>query len=267
MPLDLLVVVKGAGDLATGVACRLHRAGLAVVMTDVARPTAIRRTVAMAEAVYAGEVTVEGIRGRLVPGAREAQAALADRVLPVLVDPEARIVLDLHPQAVVDARMAKRNLGTHIHEAPAVIGLGPGFYAGRDVHAVVETLRGHDLGRVLLEGEAAANTGVPGIVGGQGELRVLRAPAGGSFTALQHIGDPVSAGQTVAEVDGRPVVSALSGVLRGILHDGLPVHPGMKVGDVDPRGIRDYCFTISDKALSVGGGVLEAILYLLHDRL
>jgi len=259
---DLLVVIKGAGDLATGVAFRLWRAGLAVVMTEVARPTAIRRAVALAEAVYEREVTIEGLSGRLVPDAQAALAALARGQVPVLIDPDARIIPELRPQAVVDARMAKRNLGTRIDEAPVVVGLGPGFAAGQDVHAVVETLRGHDLGRVLLEGEAAPNTGVPGAVGGQSERRVLRAPADGLFVARQVIGDWVVEGDVVAAVGGEPVVAGLTGILRGILHDHLPVHAGMKVGDVDPRGIRDYCFTISDKALAIGGGVLEAILYL-----
>jgi len=206
---------------------------------------------------------VEGIRARLVDGLEEARRALAEGVVPVLVDPQARMAMELQPQVVVDARMAKRNLGTRMDEAQVVIGLGPGFVAGRDVHAVVETLRGHYLGRVILEGEAAPNTGIPGPVGGESERRVLRAPTEGVFRALKRIGDMVAEGEVVARVDGEPVRSRLSGVLRGILHDGLTVRRGMKVGDVDPRGVRDYCFTISDKALAVGGGVLEAILYLL----
>jgi xanthine dehydrogenase accessory factor len=260
VPADLLVVIKGAGDLATGVAYRLYRAGLPVVMTEVARPTAIRRAVALAETVYEGQVIVEDLCGRLASDPAVAGDILAAGQVPVLVDPEARVIDALRPRAVVDARMAKRNLGTRLDEAPIVVGLGPGFRAGLDVHAVIETLRGHTLGRVLLEGEAQANTGVPGTVGGQSERRVLRAPAAGMFTALRHIGDLVAEGDVVAAVDSRPVVAALSGVLRGILHDGLPVQRGMKVGDVDPRGIREYCFTISDKALAIGGGALEAIL-------
>ena len=260
---EILVLMKGAGDLATGVAYRLHRAGMQVVMTEVAQPTAIRRAVAFAEAVYQGEVVVEEIRARLVDGPEAARLALAEAVVPVLIDPQAGVTGELRPLVVVDARMAKRNLGTRLGEARVVAGLGPGFVAGRDVHAVVETLRGHTLGRVILEGEAAPNTGVPGRVGGETERRILRSPVEGVFEALRQIGDTVIEGEVVAQVAGEPVRAHLSGVLRGILHDGLAVRRGMKVGDVDPRGVRDDCFTISDKALAVGGGVLEAILYHL----
>jgi xanthine dehydrogenase accessory factor len=256
-----LVVVKGAGDLGTGVAYRLHRAGMAVVMTELAQPTAIRRAVAFAEAVYEREVTVEGMRARLVDDLVSVRLALDHGVVPVLVDLQGDITRTLRPQGVVDARMAKSNLGTRMDEALLVVGLGPGFEAGRDVHAVIETARGHSLGRVIVAGQAEPNSGVPGAVGGQSEHRVVRAPAAGAFQSMKRIGDVVEEGQTVAHVDGRPVPARLAGVLRGILHDGLPVQPGMKVGDVDPRGVRDYCFTISDKALAIGGGVLEAILY------
>ncbi len=260
---EILVLMKGAGDLATGVAYRLHRVGMQVVMTEVAQPTAIRRAVAFAEAVYQGGVVVEGIRARLVDGPQAARLALAEAVVPVLIDPEAGVAGELRPLAVIDARMAKRNLGTRQEEARVVVGLGPGFVAGRDVHAVVETLRGHTLGRVILAGEAAPNTGVPGRVGGETERRILRAPTEGVFQAPRQIGDGVVEGAVVAQVAGEPVRAHLSGVLRGILHDGLAVRRGMKVGDVDSRGVRDDCFTISDKALAVGGGVLEAILYHL----
>jgi len=245
------------------VAYRLHRAGMQVVVTELSQPTVIRRAVSLAEAVYEGQAVVEGLRARLVQDAREARRALAAGVVPVLIDPQADITTQLRPRVVVDARMAKRNLGTRLDEADQVIGLGPGFVAGRDVHAVIETARGHHLGRVLLVGEAAPNTGVPGTVGGQSARRVLYAPADGAFHALKRIGDPVAEGDVVAQVDDRPVQALLSGVLRGILHDGLAAHRGMKVGDIDPRGVRDYCFTISDKALAIGGGVLEAILCLL----
>jgi xanthine dehydrogenase accessory factor len=256
------VVVKGAGDLGTGVACRLHRAGMAVIMTELAQPTAIRRAVALAEAVYEREITVEGVCARFVDDIAAARLALSQGAVPVLVDPQGDITRILEPQGVVDARMAKRNLGTRLDEAPVVVGLGPGFVAGRDVHAVIETARGHNLGRVIVAGQAEPNTGVPGAVGGQSERRVVRAPAAGVFHSLKRIGDVIAEGEVVARVDGQPVTARLAGVLRGILRDGLPVHPGMKVGDVDPRGVRDYCFTISDKALAIGGSVLEAILYL-----
>jgi len=260
---DLLVLIKGAGDLGTGVAYRLHQAGMQVAVTELARPTVIRRAVSLAEAVYEGQVVVEGLRARLVQDAREARLVLAAGVVPVLIDPQADITTELWPRVVVDARMAKCDLGTRLDEADLVIGLGPGFVAGRDVHAVIETARGHYLGRALFVGEAATDTGVPGAVGGESARRVLYAPADGVFHALKGIGDPVAEGEMVAQVDDQPLQALLSGVLRGILRDGLAAHRGMKVGDIDPRGVRDYCFTISDKALAVGGGVLEAILYFL----
>jgi len=262
----LLVQIKGAGDLGTGVAYRLHRAGMQVFVTELAQPTVIRRAVSLAEAVYEEEVAVEGLRARLVPDARAARLALAVGMVPVFAGPNIDMVQELRPQVVVDARMAKRNLGTQLDEAEFVVGMGPGFMAGRDVHAVIETARGHYLGRVLFSGEATPNTGVPGSVGGESARRVLRAPGDGVFQASRQIGAPVAEGEVVAKVGSRPVEALLSGVLRGILHDGLTVHRGMKVGDIDPRGVRDYCFTISDKALAVGGGVLEAILCFLSAR-
>ena len=259
----LLILIKGAGDLGTGVAYRLHRAGMQVAATELVQPTVIRRAVSLAEAVYEGEVAVEGLKARLAHDIRETRQALAAGVVPVLPDPQIDIIKELRPQVVVDARMAKRNLGTRLDEADLVVGLGPGFVAGRDAHAVIETARGHYLGRVLLAGEAAPDTGVPGSIGGESARRVLYAPADGLFHAFKRIGEPVVEGEVVAQVGDRPVQALLSGVLRGILRDGLAAHRGMKVGDIDPRGMRDYCFTISEKALAVGGGVLEAILCFL----
>jgi xanthine dehydrogenase accessory factor len=256
-------VVKGAGDLATGVACRLHRVGFRVLMTEVARPTVIRRTVAFAEAVHEGRCEVEGLEAVLVDGAVGARAAFDRAAVAVLVDPEAGIALEMRPALLVDAIIAKRNLGTRITDARAVVALGPGFRAGVDAHAVVETMRGHDLGRVLWQGEALANTGIPGEIGGHGTERVLRAPNAGTFTGLREIGDRVEAGDLIGEVDGEPVLTTIGGVLRGILRTGLPVTPGFKVGDVDPRAAREHCFTVSDKALAVAGGVLEAAGVLL----
>jgi xanthine dehydrogenase accessory factor len=263
---ELLVVVKGGGDLATGVAHRLHRVGMRVVITELSQPTVIRRPVAFASAVFEGEVTVEGVAARLVDDPAQVLACLNEGVIPVLVDPEAEVVQTLQPDAVVDATLAKRNLGTRITDAPIVVALGPGFTAGVDCHAVVETERGHFLGRVITQGQAAPNTGVPGAVLGHAEDRVVRAPCAGIFLGERRIGDRVEAGQPVARVDGEPVVARISGVLRGLLADGLPVHAGMKVGDVDPRGVVEHCFTISDKARAVGGGVLEAILWLRRQK-
>ena len=260
---DILVIVKGGGDLATGVAHRLHRAGMQVVVTELAQPTVIRRAVAVASAVYEGQVEVEGLVARLVESDQEMRVARAGGQVPVIVDPSGEVITRLHPTVVVDAIMAKRNTGTTITDASIVIGLGPGFTAGVDVHAVIETNRGHHLGRVILSGSAEPHTGVPGPTAGFTAERVLRAPCQGTFTGKRRIGDPVKAGEAVASVAGEPVVAKISGVVRGLLADGLFVKAGMKVGDVDPRGVREHCFTISDKARAIGGGVLEAVLYLL----
>jgi xanthine dehydrogenase accessory factor len=260
----ILVVIKGGGDLATGVAHRLHRAGMPVVVTELAQPTVIRRAVALASAVYEGQVEVEGLVARLVESDREIRAALAEGQVPVVIDPLAKVIPRLRPPVVVDAIMVKRNTGTSITDAPIVIGLGPGFTAGVDVHAVIETNHGHNLGQVILAGRAEPHTGVPGPTAGFTVERVLRAPCEGTFTGERRIGDAVEAGEVVASVAGEPVVARISGVLRGLLADGLFVKVGMKMGDVDPRGVREHCFTISDKARAIGGGVLEAILYLLR---
>ncbi|MBI3076117.1 MAG: EF2563 family selenium-dependent molybdenum hydroxylase system protein [Deltaproteobacteria bacterium] len=263
---DLLAVVKGGGDLATGICHRLHRVGFQLVVTEIAQPTVIRRTVALASAVYAGHAEVEGMRAQLARSSEEAESLAGQGVIAVLVDPVAEVVKDLRPTVVVDAILAKQNLGTKLNDAPAVIGVGPGFTAGVDVHAVVETNRGHNLGRVILEGSAEPDTGVPGQIGGYGAERVLRAPCKGTFRGVRQIGDVVQKSEVVAEVDSHPVRATIPGVLRGLLYDGLPVVRGMKVGDIDPRAKPEHCFTISDKARAVGGGVLEAALYLLRQR-
>ena len=255
------VVIRGAGDLASGVALRLWRAGMDVVLLDVEKPTAIRRTVAFSEAIVHGEQTVEDLTARLAT-AETAEETLAAGMIPVLVDPEGRSIPTLRPDALVDAILAKRNLGTEITDAPVVIGVGPGFTAGVDCHAVVETMRGHTLGRVIREGSAIPNTGIPGLIGGFAGERVLRAPAAGLFHPLRDIGDAVTEGEILATVEGKPMAATLTGTLRGILPEGTEVFPGMKAGDIDPRCQRSHCFTASDKALAVGGGVLEAILAL-----
>ncbi len=260
---EILVIVKGGGDLGSGVAYRLHRAGMRVVVTEQARPTVIRRAVAFATAVYEGEIEIEGLVARLAHDTSEARRFLQESLIPVVVDPGASLRRELEPAALVDATIAKRNLGTTIHDAPIVVALGPGFTAGVDVHAVVETRRGHYLGRVILEGQAAPNTGVPGAVMGYERERVLFSPAEGLFRAVRRIGDRVTEGEVVAYVGHAPVKANISGVLRGLLADGLPARERMKVGDIDPRGVVEHCFTISDKALAVGGGALEAILYFL----
>ena len=261
--LEHLVIVKGAGDLASGVAYRLVRAGFPVIMTEQVRPTVVRRTVAFAQAVFEGTVSVEGVRARSAATSDEAYAIARDGDVAVLVDPDAASVTDLWPAILVDAIMAKRNTGTRRDDAPLVIGLGPGFRAGVDVHAVIETNRGHRLGRVIVSGEAEPDTGIPAPVAGYGAERVLRAPIDGTFAGIRDIGDRVSAGEVLGLVDGENVVAPFDGCLRGIVHTGVAVRKGMKIGDVDPRATREHCFTISDKALAIAGGVLEAILWWL----
>ncbi len=258
----MLVLIRGAGDLASGVAVRLRRAGFAVAMTELARPTAIRRTVSFCEAVPHGSAMVENIAARRVSDAAEAYDVCARGQIAVWVDESGEAARALKPDALVDAILAKRNVGTRITDAPIVIGLGPGFTAGSDCHAVVETMRGHDLGRVYYTGCALPNTGVPGVIGGYAEERILRAPCDGLWRTALAIGARVQAGDTIATVDGQPVRSRLDGVLRGLLADRTPVRAGMKSGDIDPRGVPEYCATVSDKARAIGGGVLEAILSL-----
>lgn len=269
----LRVVVRGGGDLGTGVAWRLHRCGFRVLVTEVAEPRVIRRAVAFASAIYGfpekarhGAITVDGVTARLVPNDDEVLTAWERDEVPVVVDAEAAVVRRLQPEAVVDAIMAKRNLGTSITDAPIVVVLGPGFTAGIDCHAVVETHRGHNLGRVIEQGSAEPDTGVPGRVGGEGARRVLRATRAGAFRARRAIGDRVEEGTPIATVEGEPIRSLIDGVVRGLLQDGLVVDANDKVGDVDPRGVVEHCFTISDKALAVGGAVVEAVLHLRRDR-
>ena len=255
----MLVLIKGAGDIATGIALRLHRAGMQVVLTDLPKPTAIRRTVSFSEAILKGETTVEDVKARAV-SVEEVSEVLAAGEIPVLADPECHCREILKPQVLVDAILAKRNLGTKITDAPAVIAVGPGFTAGEDCHAVVETMRGHYLGRVIWEGSAQPNTAVPGLIGGYAGERVLRAPADGIFRQILNIGARVQPGEAAGFVGEEPMTCTIGGILRGILPDGTPVHKGMKAGDVDPRCEEAHCYCASDKALAVGGGVLEAIL-------
>ena len=257
----MFVLIRGAGDLATGIALRLHRAGLQVAMTDIEKPTAIRRTVCFSQAIVHGETVVEDVKAVRAECVQVPELLRAG-VIPVLADPEGICIEKLKPDAVVDAILAKRNLGTKITDAPVVVGVGPGFTAGEDCHAVVETMRGHTLGRVIWEGSAIPNTGIPGLIGGFAGERVLRAPADGVFRPLLEIGAQVKMGDVAAEVDGVPMTCTLDGVLRGILAEGTTVFKWMKAGDIDPRCKVEHCYTASDKAIAIGGGVLEAILCL-----
>ncbi len=258
----MLVLIKGAGDLASGVALRLHRSGFDVVMTDIANPTSIRRTVCFSEAIRLGEAMVEDVKAKKANSAKEVFEIIKTGEIPVIADENCECRKELKPDVMVDAIIAKRNINTTINDAPIVVALGPGFTAGVDCHAVIETQRGHNLGRVILSGSAAPNTGIPGIIGGVGADRVLRAPCEGIFEPINKIGDIVCAGDTVATVNGEPMKTKIDGVLRGILPQGVSVFGGMKSGDVDPRGNVQNCYTVSDKASAIAGGTLEAILRL-----
>lgn len=259
-----LVVVRGGGDIASGTIHRLVRCGYQVVVLETDMPTVIRRTVAYASAVFQGEIEIEGIKAIKADDIAACKPILEQGHVPVLVDKKASSIKALQPIAVVDAILAKKNLGTCMDMAPIVIGLGPGFCAGKDVHAVIETNRGHYLGSVINKGSAMENTGVPGTIAGYSWERVIRAPRDGIFHSEAQIGDQVLAGQQLGHVDNEPVLAPLDGVLRGLLADNITVTTGFKIGDVDPRGDVDHCYTISDKARAVAGGVLEAIMNLTY---
>lgn len=255
------IVIRGAGDLASGIACRLSRSNLKkICMTDVAQPQAVRREVSFCEAIYDGEKTVEGITARRVDSFDLVQGIWDSGEIPVAIDPDAMAIGLLKPDIVVDAILAKKNLGTRMADAALVIGIGPGFCAGKDVHMVVETFRGHNLGRVLYEGEAEKDTGTPGLISGYGIERVLRGPGDGLLSTQKEIGDHVEKGDPVATVGGVQIKTPIKGIVRGLLRDKSRVWEGMKIGDIDARGIRESCFSVSDKALAIAGGVLEAIL-------
>lgn len=257
------VVIRGGGDLGSGVALRLWRAGFPVIVLETGRPIAVRRTVAFSEAVYDGRSSVEeavGVRSSTA----EAPAVLERRHLPVLIDPDGESLRPLGARVVVDAILAKRNTGTGLAMAPLVVALGPGFRAGESAHAVVETNRGPNLGRVIWDAEAEPNTGRPAPVRGIAVDRVLRAPRAGRLEPLRAIGDIVEKDEPVARISGAEIPAPFRGMLRGMAREGLQVSAGMKIGDVDPRTDPELCRRASDKALAVAGGVLEAVLVHLR---
>jgi xanthine dehydrogenase accessory factor len=265
-----LVILRGAGDLATACIIRLVRAGFRVAALESGQPSSIRRTVCLSEAMYEGRAQVEGIQAIKVGSTADLQGALAHfgpaGPVPVLEDPDGASLRELRPLAVVDAIIAKRNLGTRIGMAQVVVALGPGFEAGVDADAVVETNRGHDLGRVILQGRAEPNTGTPGLIAGRSWERVIHTPVAGVVENLKQIGDPVQAGEPVLAIigpEGRvPLTAAIDGMVRGLIRPDYQARAGLKVADVDPRCRREHCFTVSDKGLAIAGGVLEAILML-----
>ena len=263
--MEHLIIVRGGGDLATGTIYKLKKSGFPVLILETRYPSAIRRNVAFCEAVYQGSQTVEDLTCYLAESLVQARQFLREGKLTVLVDPAGESIPGLQPMAVVDGILAKKNLGTNRNLAPITVALGPGFTAGEDVDAVIETKRGHNLGRVLWNGTAAPNTGIPGIIGGYGKERVIHCPAKGILRNAKHITDTVSKGEIIAVVETKdgivPVEASLDGILRGLIRDGYPVNVGFKMADIDPRADEyNNCFTISDKARCIAGGVLEAIL-------
>jgi len=275
------VLVKGGGDFATGAIRRLNLAGAKVIVTELPKPLNVRREVSFSEAVHRGEIKVEGVKAVLTD-AKGIDAVLDRGHVAVIIDPKCKILKSWKFDIVVDGIMAKKNLGTSIKDAPVVIALGPGFSAGKDCHAVVETLAGHDLGRVIYKGPAAPNTGKPappeyyllaeqGIIApcsfGVGpEDLMLRAPANGRLKSRKKIGDMVKAGEVIGTLGGKKVVAKAKGVLRGLIHPSAQVKRGTKIGDIDPTCEKKRAFTISEKANAIGGGVLEACLFLLRSR-
>jgi len=257
----LVILIKGAGEMATGVASRLFRANFRnILMLETAAPLAIRRRVSFCEAIHEHTMAVEGIEAVKVYEEYEVLEAWGAGKIAVRVDPKGESIRQFKPEVLVGATIAKRNLGTSIADASLVIALGPGFVAGKDCHVIVETNRGHNLGRLITKGTAEANTGIPGNIGGFAKERVLRSPADGLFIIEKQIGDAVRKGQVIGRVGSAEVAAEIDGMLRGLIRPSFPVTVGLKIGDIDPRGNGDYCDTISDKARALGGAVLEALL-------
>ena len=260
-----LIIIRGAGDLATAIAIRLHNSGFRVVCLEVAKPTVIRRTVSFAQVVFEGQACVEGVRSRLV-SIEGIDKAFSEDCVPVLIDPAGDAIRILHPAVLIDAIIAKKNLGTTRDMAPFTVALGPGFVAGKDVDCVVETARGHNLARLIYRGSAAPNTGIPGNIEGFTSERVVHSPCSGTFRSVKKIGDIVAKGDVIADVGGMPVFATIDGMIRGLLHDGLDVPEHFKIADIDPRGGRADYLTCSDKARALGGAVLEAVMNYLSGR-
>jgi len=256
---ETLCLIRGGGDLATGVIHRLHHAGFPLIVLELDQPRVVRRMASVAQAMFGGEIEIDGLIARRMT-LDEAITVNPTGIIPVVADPVGEAITHLRPAIVVDARMMKAPLDTTVSVAPFAVGLGPGFVVGEHCHAVIETNRGHDLGRVIWRGSAQPDTGRPEAVLGFDVDRVLRAPASGVLHAQKEIGDAIQYGETVAVVNDQPIIAPFTGVLRGLIHDGLTVTANEKVGDLDPRGLVRACFTLSDKSLAVGGGVVEAVL-------
>ena len=258
---DIIIAIKGAGEMASAVAWRLHMSNFhRILMLEANSPLAVRRRVSFCEAVHEGQKEVEKVRAVRVQYPDEIEPCWDRNEIAVVVDPKWQTLTEIRPEVIVDAVLAKKNLGTHLQEAPLVIGLGPGFTAGEDVRMVIETNRGHNLGRIITSGEAEPNTGIPGAIGGFTEERVLRAPSAGKFQSVRNIGDCVVKNEIIGSVAGVDVRSHTNGVLRGLIRPHSQVTQGLKIGDIDPRSEVSCCFTISDKSRAIAGSVLEAVL-------
>lgn len=261
MKREQLIAIKGAGDLASGIALRLWRSGYRIIMSELPVPLCIRRTIAFSSAVFDGSAKVENAEGILVQDINNINDVWGENKLPIIVDENAKRILSLKPDVLIDARIIKSwRDDTHLYDAPLVIGLGPGFTAGENAHCVIETNRGHNMGRVFWSGAAEPDTGIPGTIKGEGLRRVIKAPCGGIFKPSVEIGDEVEEGDLIARIDETEIRAQLSGIVRGIIYPGITVWEKLKIMDIDPRGNRNHCFTVSDKATALGGGVLEAIL-------
>lgn len=256
----LVILIKGGGEVASAVAHKLFRAHFQVCMTEISHPIAVSRGVTFCEAIYDGEKEVEGVTAKLVSSAEDIPLTWAENKLPIIVDPQTSVKNSLHPDVMVDAIMAKRNLGTKINDAPLIIGLGPGFCVGKDVRMVIETNNSENLGKVILSGEAEPDTGMPLSIGGFTKERVLHSSTKGTFHIVKEIGDLVTAGETVALVGNSPVKAKMSGVIRALLRDGVEVDEKTKLGEIDPSGDKQACYTIRPRMRAIAGGVLEAIL-------
>lgn len=258
----MLAIIRGAGDLATGVIYCLYKCGFKMLVLEIDQPSSIRRTVSFSECIYNsnGEQIVEGVKSRKVETLEEIKKCWLNREVPIVIDPRGKWIKELKPNIVVDAIIAKKNLGTTITMAPITVGLGPGFIAGKDVGTVIETMRGHNLGRVIKVGEAEKNTGNPGDIAGVTVERVIYAKISGKFKSFKKIGDFVKKDEPIGSIDSELVRATIDGLLRGIIRDNYDVKKGLKIADIDPR-LNQYnnCFTISDKARALGGSVLEAI--------
>lgn len=260
-----IILVRSGGDIASGIIQRLYNVGFKIIILEIENPSSIRREVCFGEAVYRGEMEIEGIKSKLAKNLEEAYKILENGEIPVLIDENGENIEKIKPFALIDGILAKKNLGTKIDMAPITIGIGPGFYAGKDVDAVIETKRGHYLGKVIYEGEAIKNSGIPGNIGGFTKERVIHSEYEGNVKNLSKIGDSVVKGQVIATINGNEVVATIDGILRGIIRDNYYVTKGFKIADIDPRKEEyKHCFTISDKARSVGGGALEALLNLMR---